>query len=216
MAQSFRPDRPATGADPEGAHPADAVRLRVTHADRDVVVDRLKDAYTEGRLERDEFDERVNLALRARTAADLDTLLADLRTAETAGPPMPPATPGARPTGEERAWAAAAHLLGYPTLPLGPLIVLLARGDTSPFVRRHAAEALNLQLTFLIATLTLPIIVIVTLGLGAVAYALLAICWAVLPLVGAALAALGLPMRYPLRLQLVKPDGARWRRMPAR
>ncbi|MQA94286.1 MAG: DUF1707 domain-containing protein [Streptosporangiales bacterium] len=192
--------------------------MRVTHADRDVVVGLLKDAYSEGRLEHEEFDERVSRALRARTQSDLEPLLTDLETAEgeVSVRPATAAPAATRPAGEERAWAAAAHLLGYPLLPLGPLLVLLARGDTSPFVRRHAVEALNMQLTFLIATLTLPIIVVVTIGLGALAYVLLALSWVLLPLLGAGLAALGAPMSYPLRLRFVKQDAGRPAVTPAR
>jgi Domain of unknown function (DUF1707) len=59
-------------------------RLRASHADRDQVVDSLKDAFVQGRLAKDEFDSRVDHALAARTHADLATLTADL-------PAMPPA-----------------------------------------------------------------------------------------------------------------------------
>jgi hypothetical protein len=58
-------------------------RLRASHADRDHVVDTLKDAFVQGRLTKDEFDSRVGHTLAARTHADLATLTADL-------PAMPP------------------------------------------------------------------------------------------------------------------------------
>ena len=58
--------------------------LRASHADREQVVDTLKDAFVQGRLTKDEFDSRVAHALAARTYADLATLSADL-------PAMPPA-----------------------------------------------------------------------------------------------------------------------------
>jgi hypothetical protein len=64
--------------------------LRASHADREQVVDTLKDAFVQGRLTKDEFDSRVAHALAARTYADLATLSADL-------PAMPPA---ARPPRE--------------------------------------------------------------------------------------------------------------------
>jgi hypothetical protein len=60
-------------------------RLRASHADREQVVDTLKDGFVQGRLTKDEFDSRVAHALAARTYADLATLSADL-------PAMPPAT----------------------------------------------------------------------------------------------------------------------------
>jgi hypothetical protein len=52
--------------------------LRASDADRDAVVDRLRDAAGEGRLEPDELEQRVDVALRARTYGDLAELLADL------------------------------------------------------------------------------------------------------------------------------------------
>jgi Flp pilus assembly protein TadB len=52
--------------------------LRASDADRDAVVDRLRDAAGEGRLEPDELEQRVDAALRARTYGDLAELLADL------------------------------------------------------------------------------------------------------------------------------------------
>lgn len=52
--------------------------LRASDADRDAVVDRLRDAAGEGRLEPDELEQRVDGALRARTYGELAELLADL------------------------------------------------------------------------------------------------------------------------------------------
>ena len=52
--------------------------LRASDADRDAVVDRLREAAGEGRLEPDELEQRVDRALRARTYGDLAELLADL------------------------------------------------------------------------------------------------------------------------------------------
>jgi Domain of unknown function (DUF1707) len=52
--------------------------LRVSHAERDQVVELLQEAAGDGRLTGDELDERVEAALAARTRADLDGLTADL------------------------------------------------------------------------------------------------------------------------------------------
>jgi hypothetical protein len=52
--------------------------LRASDADRDAVVDRLREAAGEGRLEPDELEQRVDVALRARTYGELAELLADL------------------------------------------------------------------------------------------------------------------------------------------
>jgi Flp pilus assembly protein TadB len=47
-------------------------------ADRDAVIDRLRDAAGEGRLQPEELEERVDAALRARTYGELGRLVADL------------------------------------------------------------------------------------------------------------------------------------------
>ena len=52
--------------------------LRASDADRDAVIDRLRDAAGEGRLEPYELEQRIDVALRARTYGDLAGLLADL------------------------------------------------------------------------------------------------------------------------------------------
>jgi hypothetical protein len=52
--------------------------LRVSDVEREAVVDRLRVAAGEGRLEPDELEQRVGAALRARTYAELSWLVADL------------------------------------------------------------------------------------------------------------------------------------------
>src|ERR1700729_4540886 len=52
--------------------------LRASHADRDLVVEQLRVAAGDGRLSPEELDERLELALTARTYAELATLGADL------------------------------------------------------------------------------------------------------------------------------------------
>jgi hypothetical protein len=60
-------------------------RLRASRADREQLIDVLKTAFAQGRLDRDEFDLRVGRALTSRTYADLAAL--------TAGIPDRPARP---------------------------------------------------------------------------------------------------------------------------
>jgi hypothetical protein len=96
---------PQPGDDRAARH-ASRSGLRASHADRDQVVDTLKDAFVQGRLTKDEFDSRVAHALAARTYADLATLSADLpavppvarprRTPVPLGPPNPAVRNGAR------------------------------------------------------------------------------------------------------------------------
>jgi uncharacterized protein DUF1707/uncharacterized protein DUF4190 len=53
-------------------------KTRACDADRDRVVEFLNVAYSEGRLSRDEHDNRLESALSARTYADLDQIVTDL------------------------------------------------------------------------------------------------------------------------------------------
>lgn len=76
--------------------------MRASDADRDRYATILQQAYAEGRLDREEYDERLDAVLRAKTYADLRPLIADLPSdnlpvlkpaaplvpAASAGPPM--------------------------------------------------------------------------------------------------------------------------------
>ena len=70
------PERPGewTGRTPirSGAH------QRVSNAERDAVVEQLRLNMADGRLDIDEYGERVGSALAARTGAELQAVLADL------------------------------------------------------------------------------------------------------------------------------------------
>ena len=68
---------------------------------------------------------------------------------------MPPIATGDL-TDDDKLWALFAHLSGLVGLSLfGPLIIWLIKKDSSPFVEAHAKEALNFQLTILVAALIL-------------------------------------------------------------
>jgi Domain of unknown function (DUF1707) len=87
--RDLRPDRkPGPGAERRPL-------LRAGDTDRERVAERLRRAHDEGRLDLNEFDERVKAAYAARTFADLDELTTDLPPDAT--PARPPAIPSARP-----------------------------------------------------------------------------------------------------------------------
>jgi hypothetical protein len=87
-----KPDKPAPLED-----------TRASDADRDQAVARLRAHCAEGRLTLDEFSERTEVALSARTVGELRTVMKDLPADE---PQVPAAAPPRRPTG----WSVA--LLG--------------------------------------------------------------------------------------------------------
>jgi uncharacterized Tic20 family protein len=167
--------------------------MRVSHAEREPVIEQLKQAYAEGRIDHGEFDLRVHLAMTAKTRADLAAVTRDLVPQPVASPRRPEVWSGPAPTGEDRMLAAAAHATGALTTFVGPLVLMLLSGKRSEYVRRHAAEALNFQLTLLLVTM-------VTFGLGGILYA---VAWIVCAV--AAVAALtGKPFRYPWTLRLIR------------
>ena len=53
-------------------------KMRAADADRDRVIEFLNVAYSEGRLSKDEYEDRLANAFSARTYADLDHIVADL------------------------------------------------------------------------------------------------------------------------------------------
>ena len=135
-------------------------------------------------------------------------------------PPPPGNTPGpyesggvpAVPSAEEKNWALAAHVgvfvavwiaMGF----LAPLIIMLVKGNDSPFIRRHAVESLNFQISILIYGVAAFLLVLVTFGLGAIIIVPLAIvvgiAYIVLIILATVKAANGEDYRYPFTLRLV-------------
>ncbi len=97
-------------------------QMRAADADRDRVAGILGQAYTEGRLSKDEYDARLGAALSARTYADLDQLVTDL----PAQPAGPVAGPGAgpvdtAPAARTNGYAIASLLCGLGQFAVGPL-----------------------------------------------------------------------------------------------
>jgi len=63
---------------PEPGAQAAAAGLRASRADRERVIDLLKAAFVQGRLDRDEFDARIGLAVASRTYGELAAVTADI------------------------------------------------------------------------------------------------------------------------------------------
>lgn len=124
-------------------------------------------------------------------------------------PTNAPAPGPASPTETDRTWAMLAHLSALAGLVvwllgcvLGPLAVWIARRDQSAFVAEHAREALNFNITVVLAALVCMLLMLVFVGfiLGAALF----IVWLVLTLVAAIKASEGSVYRYPFSLRLVK------------
>ena len=109
--------------------------MRASHADREQVIEALKDAFVHGQLNRDELDARAGQALAARTYAELAAVTADIPPAPApaasdlaaSGPTRPqlpargrPLTRVAARSGSWLALAAAAVWVSFILDPGGP------------------------------------------------------------------------------------------------
>lgn len=86
-------DKPSSD---DGAEDVSTADLRASHADRDQVVEILRDAAGDGRLTPEELDERVEAALKARTISELAALTRDLPNS-----PVEAYTPGDSPQAKD-------------------------------------------------------------------------------------------------------------------
>jgi uncharacterized Tic20 family protein len=130
-----------------------------------------------------------------------------------AGPPPPPSPPpGQSPeplpmsVSEERNWAMAAHLGSIVAAAvamafLAPLAVMLMTKGRSEFVRRHAVESLNFQISTLIYAAVSVVLIFVLIGL--LLLALLGIVWLISVILGGVAASQGRDFRYPLNIRFI-------------
>jgi uncharacterized Tic20 family protein len=161
--------------------------MRVSHAEREPVIELLQQAYAEGRLDHEELAQRVQLAMTSKTYGQLAVVTQDLVV------PQRGYLPSQDETGEDRMLAGLAHASGIISSFIGPLLFLLHSGKRSEYVRRHAVEALNFQLTLLLVT-------IVTFGIGGLLYL---VAWIVSSIAALSAIAQG-RFRYPATLRLIK------------
>ncbi len=122
---------------PQDPTAAGGDRLRASHADREQVIETLKDAFMQGRLTGDELGARAGRALAARTRADLAALTADIRAADiraagipaagipaesadliVAGPTRPPAPVRRRPLARAAAGSGGCLVIAFAALRL--------------------------------------------------------------------------------------------------
>ncbi|MEV6821064.1 DUF1707 domain-containing protein [Nocardiopsis dassonvillei] len=83
-------------------------RMRASDAERDLTVDRLTTAFVEGRLDHEEYDRRVGLALGAVLLGELRPLTEDLPVSTSAVGGVPGARHGADPLSDPLSGAARA------------------------------------------------------------------------------------------------------------
>jgi DUF1707 SHOCT-like domain len=98
---------------PEDPAAAARDRLRAGYADREQVIETLKDAFVQGRLTRDELDVRAGRALAARTRAELAALTADIPGDPAADGAAPPPDPGPRAQAAGLGGRRVGHMPGH-------------------------------------------------------------------------------------------------------
>ncbi len=113
--------------------------------------------------------------------------------------PMAPASSGE--FSDDKTLAIIAHLLPFVAGFIGPLVLYLIKKDESPYVRHHAAEALNFQLTVMIAMIVSFILILVLVGILMIM--VVGIGALVLSIVAAVAASRGEWYRYPMTIRFV-------------
>ncbi|MCK0153966.1 DUF4870 domain-containing protein [Alcanivorax sp. S6407] len=113
----------------------------------------------------------------------------------------------AGPSKEERSQAMACHLLaliGF-IIPfgnlIGPLVMWIVKKDESSFVDDQGKEAVNFNITMLIAFFVSFLLTFVV--IGAILMPILAIFWLVITIIAGLKANDGVAYRYPFTLRLI-------------
>lgn len=133
----------------------------------------------------------------------LDRRMSELPPSENPYVATPPQPMG---PADEKLWATLVHLsplvasiVGLPFL--GPLVIYLVLRDRGPYVRWHSAQALNFQLTLIIAYVVSAVLIIVIIGIPLlIAVAIAALVFQILAAVAANR---GEYYRYPATIQFV-------------
>ncbi|MCC6726246.1 MAG: DUF4870 domain-containing protein [Saprospiraceae bacterium] len=107
-----------------------------------------------------------------------------------------------QPTSDEKTMAILSHILTLVCGFLAPLIIYLIKKDESPYVRKHAIESLNFQISMTIYAMASGILMIVIIGFFLlIAIVILAV---VLAIVATVKASEGNFYKYPFTIRLIK------------
>jgi uncharacterized Tic20 family protein len=125
-------------------------------------------------------------------------------------PPTPPPPAGQTPAygaqapvspSDARMWSLFAHIGGLLTTFLVPLVIYLIYKDRDPFIRRHAAQALNFQIIIAIAYFVSSLLIFVVIGF--ITYPLAFIISVIFSIMAAMAANKGEEYTYPMVPQMV-------------
>jgi len=109
-------------------------------------------------------------------------------------------------TPDERTWGGAAHwsalvaslvALSF----LGPLLVLLIKGNESPWIRKQSVESLNFQISILIYLIVSGVLILLLVGI--ILLPIVGIGWLVFTIIGSVKVSNGEDYHYPLTIRMV-------------
>jgi hypothetical protein len=122
--------------------------------------------------------------------------------AEAPQKPQEQTQPSTEISKDARTWAMLCHLLGFFTCFIGPLIIWLVKKDEDPFINNQGKEALNFQLTVLIASIVSGLLCAICIGV------FFAIAVGVADLIFCIMATVkandGQAYRYPVSIRFIK------------
>jgi hypothetical protein len=114
---------------PEPRAEAASAGLRASRADRERVIDLLKAAFVQGRLDRDEFDARIGQAVASRTYGELTAVTVGIPAEQTGALPRRPAVRARRRISFNTAVTGGACMAGL--VNAGMIAVLLSRSPVA-------------------------------------------------------------------------------------
>ena len=114
---------------PEPRAEAASAGLRASRADRERVIDLLKAAFVQGRLDRDEFDARIGQAVASRTYGELAAVIAGIPAEQTGALPHRPPVRARRRISFNTAVTGGACMAGL--VNAGMIAVLLSRSPVA-------------------------------------------------------------------------------------
>ncbi|WP_098461863.1 DUF4870 domain-containing protein [Propionicimonas paludicola] len=115
-----------------------------------------------------------------------------------------PSFGGSAPAAGDTTFASMAHWLSILISFIGPLIIWLTKGEQDKFVKDHAVEALNFNITLIIGYVISYILVAVSFGLLFFLPFLVWVVGLIFQIQGAIAANSGKTYKYPFALRLVK------------
>ena len=106
------------------------------------------------------------------------------------------------PSQDDKTMALIAHIGGILVPVLVPLIIMVTKGEKSPWLRAQAVEALNFQIAVFIAYVVCSVLTLAC--IGALLFPLVGLAALVLGIMAGIKVNEGVSYRYPFNLRLIK------------